>query len=164
MIPNHFSPGAKDLVMRLLKADPTSRIKFYQIKYHPWLRENSFFELDLFSFNNIQSHHKINDEVFAHLLKLRIDFHQMSEEKMKEAIKKRKEYSFVIAYYLLQNDFSKGKLPLFAVNGSTLSIECNKNLKKKEDVPIFQNIRKLFQVFFMIFIKNNLIFTVIRML
>ena len=76
----------------------------------------------------------------------------MSEEKMKEAIKKRKEYSFVIAYYLLQNDFSKGKLPLLAVNGNTLSVECNKNLKKKDDTPIFQNVRKLFQVFILFII------------
>jgi len=134
--------------MKLLNADPTNRMKFYQIKYHPWLRENSLFELDLLSYNNIQSHHKINEEVFAHLLKLKIDFHQMSEEKMKESIKKRKEYSFVIAYYLLQNDSSKGKLPLIAINGNTLSVESGRSIKKKEDVPAFQNIRKLFQVFF----------------
>jgi len=72
----------------------------------------------------------------------------MSEEKMKESIKKRKEYSFVIAYYLLQNDSSKGKLPLIAINGNTLSVESGRSIKKKEDVPAFQNIRKLFQVFF----------------
>ena len=133
--------------MRLLQGDSSNRIKFFQIKFHPWLRENSLYGLDLFSYNNIQSHHKINDEVFAHLLKLKVDFHQMSEEKMKDAIKKKKEYSFVIAYYLLQNDFSKGKLPLLAVTGNTISLEKSKILKKKEETPVFQNIRKLFQVF-----------------
>lgn len=129
----------------MLQADPVNRIKFFQIKFHPWLRENSLFELDLFSFNNIQSHHKINEEVFSHLLRLKIDFHKMSEDKMKEAIKKRKEYSFVIAYYLLQNDFSKGKLPLIAVNGSTMSVECGKNICTKEETHIFSNVRRLFQ-------------------
>jgi len=145
IMPSHFSASAKDLISRLLQTDPSNRIKFFQIKFHPWLRDNSIYELDLFSYNNIQSHHKINDEVLADLLKLKIDFHQMSDEKIKDAIKKRKEYSFVIAYYLLQTDYSKGKLPLLALNGNSLNVDKSKIPKKKEET-VFENIRKLFQV------------------
>lgn len=76
----------------------------------------------------------------------------MSEEKMKDAIKKKKEYSFVIAYYLLQNDYSKGKIPFMSKNGSILSLEKAKILKKREETPVFQNICKLFQVLFHFFI------------
>lgn len=150
-MPNHFSPGAKDLVHKLLQADPLNRMKFYQIKFHPWVRENVPFVMDLFARNNIQSNHKINEEVFNHLRRLKIDFHQLSEEKMKDAIKKRKEYSFVTAYYLLLNDYSKGKFPLLAINGNTMNVDRVKIFKKKESVHVFENIRKLFQVFFLKF-------------
>ena len=70
---------------KLIQTDPSKRLKFFQIKFHPWGRETCVYGLDLFSYNNIQSHNKLNDDVFYHLLKLKIDFHQMSEEKMKDA-------------------------------------------------------------------------------
>ena len=50
---------------------------------------------------------KTNEQVLRILLTMKFDFHGLQESKIKDAIKKRKDYSFVIAYDLLVDDLLK---------------------------------------------------------
>ncbi|XP_065828351.1 aurora kinase C-like [Oscarella lobularis] len=39
--PAHVSPGAKDLIMRLLRHDPKERLSLDRVLTHPWIREHA---------------------------------------------------------------------------------------------------------------------------
>lgn len=39
-IPSHISPGARDLLQRMLVVDPIKRITIQQIQKHPWFRQH----------------------------------------------------------------------------------------------------------------------------
>lgn len=116
------------------------RIKFHQIKIHPWLRDYFPFGIEIFIKNNIQSHCKVSEEVFNQLIKLKIDFHKLPIDKIKEAIKRKKDYSFVVAYYLLYNDFIKKK-SIPNINTEFLNKQKNHDLQ-----PVFKQINDIVHV------------------
>ncbi|EGR28361.1 protein kinase domain protein [Ichthyophthirius multifiliis] len=108
LMPAFFSVEAKDLIYRILRPNPVERIKFHEIRFHPWLRENIPFYIEIFNLNTRMENKKINEEIFKKLIGLKnINFHNLTEEKIRKVIKKRDDYSFVIAYDLLQDDFNK---------------------------------------------------------
>ena len=64
-MPASFSPEAKDLIHRMIQPDPLKRIKFSEIRLHPFVRENIPFYLEIFNMSTrIESNKKINEEVF----------------------------------------------------------------------------------------------------
>ena len=98
---------AKDLTRKIFQVDPLKRIKFHEICYHPWLKDNIQNSINIFENNTKNTNKKINEELFQELLKREIDFHNYSEEKIREAIKKRKNYSFVVTYEMLNDEYIK---------------------------------------------------------
>lgn len=88
------------------------RIKFSEIRLHPWLRENVPFYIEIFNLNTkLESHRKINEDVLTKLISTKkIDFHGLTEDKIRRAIKKHEDYSFVIAYDLLLDEFNKSAM------------------------------------------------------
>ena len=60
----------------MLQPDVLKRIKFNEIRLHPWLRENVPFYIEIFNLNTkMEAHKKINEEVFTKLLSNRnVDF------------------------------------------------------------------------------------------
>lgn len=81
-IPSYFSKEAEDLIKRMLQANPLDRIKFSDIKMHPWLREQSPLYLELFNSNTKSDKLKpINEEAYLKLTKLNnVNFHGLNEE------------------------------------------------------------------------------------
>ena len=92
---------------------------------------------------------KIDDNTFEKLLNLKIDFHNLNEEKIREGILKKKEYSFVVAYNLLLSEkkneqfkknekdedkliFENALIALINTNKEEIDIN-NKNEEKQED-------------------------------
>eukprot|EP00828_Plagiopyla_frontata_P028690 TRINITY_DN37085_c0_g1_i1.p1 TRINITY_DN37085_c0_g1~~TRINITY_DN37085_c0_g1_i1.p1 ORF type:complete len:237 (+),score=27.94 TRINITY_DN37085_c0_g1_i1:147-857(+) len=100
-IPSHFSAKARSLVKKMLEVNPIKRMKFYEIKMHPWLTESNPDLNDFFGFQKCNNTCKIVDEVYAKLKGMGLEFNGMPERDIQDAIKKRKEYSFVITYEML---------------------------------------------------------------
>jgi len=48
-IPAFFSPEATDIIKRMLRSNPIERIKFHELRLHPWLRENVPFYVEIFN-------------------------------------------------------------------------------------------------------------------
>ena len=123
---------------------------------HPWLRESIPRGIEIFIKNNIQSHNKLEEEVFENLMKLNLDFHNLSSEKIKEAIKKKKDYTFVIAYNLLHNDFLKTQVANSIANRTGNGFVPNPNSKNPKEEYVFKNIHSFIRV------QLNLIFLTIK--
>lgn len=109
-IPPHFSPEAQDLIQRMLKPNASQRIRFHDIKLHPWVRKETSLYIDLSQLGTKLFQNKINEEVLAKILTLKFNFENMSETKIRDSILKRKDYSFVIAYDLMVHEHVKKQL------------------------------------------------------
>lgn len=109
-IPSHFSPEAQDLIQRMLQPNVTKRIRFYEIKLHPWVRKETSLYIDLSQIGTKIFPSKINDEILSKIMEMKFNFDNMSETKIRESILKRKDYSFVIAYDLMMHDYVKKQL------------------------------------------------------
>lgn len=53
---------------------------------------------------------KIHEEVFAKLMNMDFNFHNLPETKIRECILKKKYYSFVIGYDLMVNESIKAEI------------------------------------------------------
>ncbi len=108
-MPSHFSPKAKDLLKRIFQTDPMRRIKIKDIKLHPWMREVYPLTINIFGYNNSEkTKDAIDMGVLRKLMNMSdINFHGFSEDKVIDAIKRKKDYSFVIAYNMLLDSSKK---------------------------------------------------------
>ncbi|KRX08863.1 Protein kinase-like domain [Pseudocohnilembus persalinus] len=52
VMPDFFSPQAKDLINRMLQPDVSKRIKFNEIRLHPWIRQEIPFYIEIFNLLN----------------------------------------------------------------------------------------------------------------
>ena len=53
---------------------------------------------------------KINEEILEKIMQLKFNFENLSDNKVRDAILKRKDYSFVIAYDLMMHEYVKKHL------------------------------------------------------
>ncbi|KAL4460221.1 hypothetical protein ABPG73_022552 [Tetrahymena malaccensis] len=107
-IPAFFSPEAHDIIRRMLRPNPIERIKFHELRLHPWLRENVPFYVEIFNQNTRMESKKLNEDILRKLAQIKnVNFHSLNEQTIREAIIKRDDYSFVIAYDLLLDDYKK---------------------------------------------------------
>lgn len=106
-MPFYFSEPAKDLIRRIFQVDPMKRIRFHEIRFHPWLREDFPISLNMLGHHRYENQNKINEEIFQKLMRLEFDFKNITEEKIREAIKKRKDYPFVIMYDIMNNEYKR---------------------------------------------------------
>lgn len=108
-MPESFSPECKDLISRILVADPSRRIRMDKIRVHPWLREHLPIYATITS--SFASHMKSvfipNEEILNEIMKYDFKFPAVDQPSKKETmfkmIRKKEEYSFVIAYRLLES-------------------------------------------------------------
>jgi len=109
-IPSHFSPEAQDLIQRMLQPNINKRIRFHEIKLHPWVKKETSLYIDLSQLGPKLFPNRINEEILERLMNLKFNFHNLSDTKIREAILKRKDYSFVIGYDLMMHDNVKKQL------------------------------------------------------
>lgn len=83
------------------------RIRFHELRFHPWLREAFPISINMLGHHRYENQSKINEEILQKLMKLEVDFSNMSEEKIRESIKKRKDYPFVIMYDIMNNEYNR---------------------------------------------------------
>jgi len=78
---------------------------------HPWLKEASPLYYPIAgNGNKIGPPTKINEEIYSTVRDMEFNYHNFTENKIKESILKKKDYSFVIAYDLMYDEASKKQL------------------------------------------------------
>eukprot|EP00828_Plagiopyla_frontata_P047910 TRINITY_DN9001_c0_g1_i2.p1 TRINITY_DN9001_c0_g1~~TRINITY_DN9001_c0_g1_i2.p1 ORF type:complete len:207 (-),score=47.92 TRINITY_DN9001_c0_g1_i2:155-775(-) len=108
-MPHFFSPQARDLIKRLLQPNPLNRLKFHQIKTHPWLNEDIPFKIDALGVQKNDEKLKIKYQLFDTLLSQNYNFHELPIDEIKKAIKLRKDYSFVVSYEMMYDQYARQK-------------------------------------------------------
>ena len=106
VLPHMLSEDAKDLISKMLKVNPLERISILEIKRHPWFMSSDQTNFVLKDYTNKDESQKVNELVFGKLLDCDgFDFKGLDSSEIKEAIRLKRNYSFVVGYELLLNDY-----------------------------------------------------------
>ena len=106
-IPSHVSKEAQDLLRQILKVHPLQRIKIAEIKRHPWFTGEDLNSVILLGPDYKEDHFHVEQHILNKLLSYKMDFKGYDFEEIKDAIICKKNYSFVIAYQLLLDEYKK---------------------------------------------------------
>lgn len=109
-MPTHISPEAQDLIRRMLQPDISRRILFSEIKKHPWLQQNTSLYLQINENIPKMFINRINEEVLHQIVQMGFNFEGFTEQKVREAILRKQDYSFVIAYSLMLDEYCRQQL------------------------------------------------------
>lgn len=111
--PKQLSHEALDLISKMLRVNPLERISIPEIKRHPWYLSSEQSALVLKDYTNKDESHKVNDYVLEKLLEIEdFDYKGLEVEGVKDAIRKKRNYSFVVGYELLLRDYKKETEPV----------------------------------------------------
>jgi serine/threonine protein kinase len=107
-LPPFLSDSAKDLIFRMLQADPMDRITISEIKHHTWFN----YQIDLFRvIDNYKyvygSQIEVDPTIIEFMKSLDINFEGYNDEQIKAGINSRERKEFCIIYEFLE--FSKNK-------------------------------------------------------
>ena len=102
-IPDSVSPEAADLIRRMLRVNPLERISLSDIKRHKWFTGSDLPEMVLRDTRGKEESSRVNEELLNQLLAYDFDFQNLSLDDVTDAIRLKKNYSFVIGYQLLKD-------------------------------------------------------------
>jgi len=102
-MPSYLSPGARDLISRMLIVDPLARITIEQIRKHPWFVENLPRYLSLPPPTGCARSRSINVEVLRECIR-RTGF---PEEKIVWSLKHGKRNAYTVAYELIHDAMNR---------------------------------------------------------
>ncbi|KAG5247400.1 SNF1-related protein [Salix suchowensis] len=83
-LPSHLSPGARDLIPRMLVVDPMKRMTIPEIHQHPWFQAR------------LPRYLAIDEEILQEVVKMGFDRNQIIE-----SLRNRMQNEATVAYYLL---------------------------------------------------------------
>jgi len=66
-MPLYLSPGARDLITRMMQANPLQRITISEIKNHPWFTNHLPFYLQIMDNSKSEIEADVNRSVFAQI-------------------------------------------------------------------------------------------------
>lgn len=95
-LPSHLSPGARDLIPRLLVVDPMKRITTAEIRQHNWFQAQLPRYLAVIPPDTTQRTKKIDEDILQEVLKMGFDKTQLIE-----SLQKRTQNNATVTYYLL---------------------------------------------------------------
>uniref|UniRef100_A0A2P2JJP5 non-specific serine/threonine protein kinase n=3 Tax=Rhizophora mucronata TaxID=61149 RepID=A0A2P2JJP5_RHIMU len=95
-LPSHLSPGARDLIPRMLVVDPMKRMTIPEIRQHPWFQVHLPRYLAVPPPDTMQQAKKIDEEILQEVVKMGFD-----QKQLVEALRNRKPNEGTVAYYLL---------------------------------------------------------------
>ncbi len=112
-IPDKLSAEAKDLISKMLKVKPLERISIAEIKRHPWFMSSEQTNFVLKDYTNKDASQKVSEFVLGKLLEVEgFDYKGLQIDEIRESIKLKRNYSFVIGYELLLNDYIRDTAPV----------------------------------------------------
>ncbi|KAF3444805.1 hypothetical protein FNV43_RR14498 [Rhamnella rubrinervis] len=95
-LPSHLSPGARDLIPRMLVVDPMKRMTIHEIRQHPWFQAHLPRYLAVPPPDSMQQAKKIDEEILQEVVKMGFDQNQLLE-----SLRNRIQNEGTVAYYLL---------------------------------------------------------------
>jgi len=98
-LPSNLSPGARDLIPRMLLVDPLKRITIPEIRQHPWFTVRLPRYLAVMQADSVMPHNMVDEEVMLEVVKLGFD-----RSTLIESIKKRAQNKATVAYYLMHDN------------------------------------------------------------
>ncbi|CAN1143604.1 SNF1-related protein kinase catalytic subunit alpha KIN10 [Linum perenne] len=78
-LPSHLSPGARDLIPRMLVVDPMKRMTIPEIRQHPWFQARLPRYLAVPPPDTMQQAKKIDEEILQEVIKMGFDRNQLVE-------------------------------------------------------------------------------------
>jgi len=98
-LPTNLSPGARDLIPRMLLVDPLKRITIPEIRQHPWFTVRLPRYLAVMQADTVTLHTIADEEVLLEVAKLGFD-----RAMLLESLKKRVQNKATVAYYLMYDN------------------------------------------------------------
>lgn len=131
-LPSHLSPGARDLIPRMLLVDPMKRVTIPEIRQHPWFLNHLPRYLAVPPPDTTQQAKRIDEEILERVVALNFD-----RDLLIDSLLNRVQNKATVAYYLmldnrrrlsngyLCSEFNEGKehlmSPMDAFNGTPRS-------------------------------------------
>uniref|UniRef100_A0A7N0SZ56 non-specific serine/threonine protein kinase n=1 Tax=Kalanchoe fedtschenkoi TaxID=63787 RepID=A0A7N0SZ56_KALFE len=110
-LPSHLSPGARDLIPRMLVVDPMKRVTIPDIRKHPWFQAHLPRYLAVPPPDTMQQAKKIDEEILLAVVQMGFDKNQLLE-----SLSNRLQNEGTVAYYLLLDN-------RFRISGGYLGAE-----------------------------------------
>ncbi|KAI3824075.1 hypothetical protein L1987_05522 [Smallanthus sonchifolius] len=95
-LPSHLSPGARDLIPRMLVVDPMKRITIPEIRLHPWFQAHLPRYLAVPPPDSMQQAKKTDEDILLEVVKMGFD-----RDTLIESLRNRVQNEGTVAYYLL---------------------------------------------------------------
>ncbi|CAI9276958.1 unnamed protein product [Lactuca saligna] len=95
-LPSHLSPGARDLIPRMLVVDPMKRITIPEIRIHPWFQAHLPRYLAVPPPDSMQQAKKTDEDILMEVVKMGFD-----RDTLIESLRNRVQNEGTVAYYLL---------------------------------------------------------------
>ncbi|KAL9240655.1 hypothetical protein vseg_014848 [Gypsophila vaccaria] len=95
-LPSHLSPGARDLIPRMLVVDPMKRITIPEIRQNSWFQAHLPRYLAVPPPDTMQQAKKIDEDILQEVVRMGFDRNQLIE-----SLRNRLQNEGTVAYYLL---------------------------------------------------------------
>ncbi|KAA8547955.1 hypothetical protein F0562_004384 [Nyssa sinensis] len=95
-LPSHLSPGARDLIPRMLVVDPMKRMTIPEIRMHPWFQAHLPRYLAVPPPDTMQQAKKIDEEILQEVISMGFD-----RNNLVDYLRNRVQNEATVAYYLL---------------------------------------------------------------
>ncbi|XP_024367043.1 SNF1-related protein kinase catalytic subunit alpha KIN10 isoform X3 [Physcomitrium patens] len=95
-LPSHLSPGARDLIPRMLLVDPMKRVTIPEIRQHPWFLNHLPRYLAVPPPDTLQQAKRIDEEILERVVALNFD-----RVHLIESLLNRVQNKATVAYYLM---------------------------------------------------------------
>ena len=98
-LPSHLSPGARDLIPRMLLVDPLKRITIPEIRQHPWFTVHLPRYLAVMQADPVAAATQVDDEIIREVEKL-----GFQRDFVVESLRLRQQNKATVAYHLLADN------------------------------------------------------------
>ncbi|KAL4379110.1 hypothetical protein GQ457_02G011070 [Hibiscus cannabinus] len=116
-LPSHLSPGARDLIPRMLVVDPMKRMTIPEIRQHPWFQAHLPRYLAVPPPDSMQQAKKIDEEILQEVVRMGFDRNHLIE-----SLRNRIQNEETVTYYLLLDN-------LFRVSSGYLGAEFQETME-----------------------------------
>ncbi|XP_027352969.1 SNF1-related protein kinase catalytic subunit alpha KIN10 isoform X3 [Abrus precatorius] len=132
-LPSHLSPGARNLIPRMLVVDPMKRITIPEIRQHPWFQARLPRYLAVPPPDTMQQAKKIDEEILQEVVNMGFDKNQLVE-----SLRNRIQNEGTVAYYLLLDN-------RFRVSSGYLGAEFQESMSRAHPREIMTEVLKALQ-------------------
>jgi len=95
-LPSHLSPGARDLIPRMLLVDPLKRITIPEVRQHPWFTLHLPRYLAVMQAETVVGSPRVDEEMLNETVRLGFD-----REMLVDSIRSRAQNKATVTYYLM---------------------------------------------------------------